>query len=92
MLLSRIWDWLKARWEWSKGHCPACHRRFYGQHPLYNSGCEVCDGEHDDMTIWSKWRNWKAQPPEPPAKVLHQQKAQAIWHSNAQEAVVEKEE
>lgn len=89
-MLNKVFTWLKARWQWGQGLCPACGRRLFGPGGVYNHNkdCQVCYMVHDDLTVW---HNWRKRKPVSSAKVLHQQKAKITWRTKAKDAVVERE-
>jgi hypothetical protein len=51
-----MWEFLKARWAWSRGYCPSCGRFFRGSPGRYDVECPGCRGETDDLSIWSNYR------------------------------------
>lgn len=54
-MFQSIIGFIKARWKWGQGVCPACDQKFTRQ--LQNKNCSICANEWDDLTIWTKWRH-----------------------------------
>jgi len=84
-MIQMLWSFLKARWHWGQGRCPACLRPL-GPALSRDSDCGVCNGETDPLSVW---RNYRHLGEKQPAIHLAEQALTRAHHSGWRNVEVE---